>query len=101
MSRRQTIPEGAPIGLPYNNEPDLKEKGSEKFAGVLFVSDMDGTLLNSSHEVSRENAEAIGYFTGAGGLFTVATGRMPGAVIPFTRQITINAPIISYNGALI
>ena len=72
-----------------------------KFDGVLFVSDMDGTLLDSAHEVSCENAEAIRYFTDNGGAFTVASGRMISTIAPYAGQININAPIISINGAVV
>ena len=72
-----------------------------KFDGVLFVSDMDGTLLDSGHEISRENADAIRYFTGNGGTFTVATGRMVRTIAQYVTQINANAPIISINGAAI
>ena len=72
-----------------------------KFEGILLASDMDGTLLNSAHEVSRENVEAIRFFTEEGGLFTIATGRMIPAIELYTKQLSINAPIIALNGAAI
>ena len=46
-----------------------------KFNGVLLVSDFDDTLYGSDLRVSEENRRALDYFTGAGGIFTVATGR--------------------------
>ena len=72
-----------------------------KFDGVLFASDMDGTLLNNKHEVSRENEEAILYFTENGGAFTIASGRMVGTIAPYTGKIKITAPIIANNGAVV
>jgi len=72
-----------------------------KFEGVLLASDMDGTLLNEAHELSNENSEAIRYFTDNGGLFTIATGRMIPAINLYTRQMSINAPIIALNGAAV
>lgn len=72
-----------------------------KFDGALLASDMDGTLLSSRHEVSPENSEAIRYFTDNGGIFTIATGRMIPAIELYTRQLSINAPIIALNGAAI
>lgn len=41
----------------------------------LFVFDLDGTLLNSSHEVGEENLVALMKAKKAGHLLTVATGR--------------------------
>ncbi|MCL1829543.1 MAG: Cof-type HAD-IIB family hydrolase [Oscillospiraceae bacterium] len=72
-----------------------------KFDGSLLVSDMDGTLLDSAHEISRENTEAIKYFTDNGGLFTVASGRMVRAIALYADRININAPVISFNGAAV
>jgi hydroxymethylpyrimidine pyrophosphatase-like HAD family hydrolase len=31
----------------------------KKFEGILICSDLDGTLLNSNKEISKENLDAI------------------------------------------
>jgi len=72
-----------------------------KFDGVLFASDMDGTLLNAEHEISRENIEALEYFTQNGGRFTLATGRMIHAINLYAQMLPVNAPIIALNGAVV
>lgn len=74
-----------------------------KFDGVLFVSDYDDTLYNSSLTVAEEDHAAIRYFAGEGGRFTVATGR---AHRTFTPQIarehlSFGAPVVLSNGAAI
>lgn len=69
------------------------------FDGYLLVSDMDATLLSDDHTISAENREAIEYFTGHGGKFTVATGRMVSAVRAYLPDIPINAPAVLHNGA--
>lgn len=66
---------------------------------ILFVSDLDGTLLNNQHEVSEENVKAIENFKSDGGLFTFATGRMEETTLPYVDKLNINIPLISYNGA--
>lgn len=48
-----------------------------KFDGILICTDLDGTLMNSKKEISKENLDAIEYFKANGGLFTFITGRMP------------------------
>jgi Cof subfamily protein (haloacid dehalogenase superfamily) len=68
---------------------------------LLIVSDMDGTLLDRSQKVSKENELAIKQFKTRGGLFTLATGRMEPAALPYIRQLEINIPVILYNGAKI
>jgi Cof subfamily protein (haloacid dehalogenase superfamily) len=62
---------------------------------------MDGTLLNSSSKVSRENKAALERFVKGGGLFTVATGRMEKSVVQYLADLPINVPAIVYNGAAI
>jgi len=69
-----------------------------KFDGILFLSDMDGTLLHQA-VLSDENRKAVEYFTENGGMFTVATGRAPDFIKKF--NLKINAPVISINGTLI
>lgn len=69
--------------------------------GTLLVSDMDGTLLNSSHSISRENIAAIKRFVDQGGLFTLATGRIDSSIRPYLEKLPVNAPAILYNGAMI
>jgi Cof subfamily protein (haloacid dehalogenase superfamily) len=71
------------------------------FNKTLLVCDMDGTLLDSSCSISRENIIALTRFTEHGGLFTVATGRMPQMIDQFMPALPINAPAILYNGAMI
>lgn len=71
------------------------------YEDILLVSDMDGTLLNSSSKISPENLSAINKFTANGGSFTVATGRMSNSVKLYIADLPINAPAILYNGSMI
>ena len=62
-----------------------------KFNGVLLVSDFDDTLYGEDMRITRENVEALTYFTREGGTFTVATGPAPTspptpATYPSTRR---------------
>ena len=41
----------------------------------LIATDLDGTLLNSNHEVSKENAEALRLAQKKGIEIAIATGR--------------------------
>ena len=67
----------------------------------LFVTDMDGTLLNSEHKISRGNKHAIKRAVEAGVVFTIATGRMYASTLPYAQELELDVPIITYNGALI
>lgn len=73
----------------------------KRFEGVLLASDMDGTLLNSSRLIGRENREALRWFTDCGGRFCVATGRAVEVTRMYFNDIPVNAPYICLNGALV
>ena len=65
----------------------------------LLVSDMDHTLLDEDSGLSPENLEAIRAHVARGGLFTVATGRMPAAIRVFPELLPcINLPVVTGNG---
>ncbi|MED5017604.1 Cof-type HAD-IIB family hydrolase [Paenibacillus chibensis] len=68
---------------------------------LLLVSDLDGTLLTSSQQISEENIQAIRKFEDQGGLFTIATGRTEQAVASYIMQLNLTTPLILYNGAKI
>lgn len=73
----------------------------QKFKGVLFLSDIDGTLTDANGQISKENADAIRYFQSEGGLFTVASGRNPAYIERYAEQMIPNAPVIGINGTVI
>lgn len=67
----------------------------------LIVTDLDGTLLNATHEVSNFNYHWIKKFKENNGLFTFATGRMNESIRRFVALLRIDIPVITYNGAQI
>lgn len=67
----------------------------------LLATDLDGTLLNNEFKVSPANAEAIKKALQMGVIVTFATGRMYASAVLYAKQIGIDVPIITYNGALI
>lgn len=72
------------------------------FDGVLFTTDMDGTLLRGSDSsISEENVRAAEYFMSEGGRFCFATGRLPSELGEYNSRIHTNAPCICANGALL
>jgi Cof subfamily protein (haloacid dehalogenase superfamily) len=67
----------------------------------LVASDLDDTLLRGDLTVSERVIEAIHKARQRGVHFTFATGRMPASTRPYVKQIGIEVPIITYNGAMI
>ncbi len=70
-----------------------------KFKGILFCTDLDGTLYRTDKTISKENLQAIEYFKNEGGLFTFITGRMPLISSEVYEAIRPNAPYGCVNGA--
>lgn len=71
------------------------------FSDIVIVSDMDGTLLDSSKKISPENLKAIEKFKNMGGHFTVATGRTIQTFAQYADILKIDMPVILYNGSMI
>ncbi len=70
----------------------------KKFEGILFCTDLDGTLFSDDKTVSRKNRDAIEYFKSEGGLFTFVTGRVPQTASAVCEIVGPNAPIGCNNG---
>ena len=70
----------------------------KKYENIILMSDMDGTLLDSTCSVSAKNQQAISRFVAEGGHFGVATGRSQMNVPPYLQNVEINTPCILYNG---
>lgn len=66
---------------------------------TLYVSDMDGTLLNSDSVVPRGAVEDINKAIGAGALFTVATARTPATLAGLLKEIRLSLPAVVMTGA--
>ena len=65
----------------------------------LIASDMDGTLINSSHEISSRNLNAIRRAQESGIEFAIATGRDYSMVKPFLDKYQLKCEAIVMNGA--
>ena len=72
-----------------------------KFDGITIVTDMDGTLLKEDKTISEKTLKKIEYFKENGGNFTIATGRLYTKIEEYFKLLSLNAPVISSNGAVI
>lgn len=68
---------------------------------TLFVSDLDGTLLNNSQALSRFTIDTVNKFTDLGYKFCYATARSNATASIVTDGICKNMPVIVYNGTFI
>jgi len=70
-----------------------------KFDGVLICTDFDETYYTADRRVPQANLDALAYYEGEGGRFTVATGRAHATFAPFLHLAPVNAPVILSNGS--
>lgn len=68
---------------------------------TLYLSDLDGTLLNSNQRTSQFTNDVINNLIDCGGLFSFATARSEETATPVVTGFNISAPPIFYNGAVI
>lgn len=66
---------------------------------TLYISDLDGTLLNSNAGLSDYTVNTINHLIGKGMYFTFATARTIYSAKPITRRLEVNVPCILNNGA--
>jgi hypothetical protein len=66
---------------------------------TLYVTDMDGTLLNNESRVNPKSAEIISELSRRGALITVATARTPATVVPLLQDTHTTPPAIVITGA--
>ena len=68
---------------------------------ILYVSDLDGTLLNKESALSEKTKCIINRLTENGLHFTFATARSLHSAMEVTKGLRIHTPLIIYNGAFI
>ncbi|WP_435017476.1 Cof-type HAD-IIB family hydrolase [Tundrisphaera sp. TA3] len=67
----------------------------------LVAIDLDGTLLNGEHRISRANAGAIAACRAAGVGVMIASGRTWSSVGPYCKELGLTGPQITLNGGAI
>lgn len=68
---------------------------------TLYISDLDGTLLNSNATLSEETVTELNRLIKEGINFTVATARTAATVVQMLRDTDITLPVILMNGVCI
>ena len=67
----------------------------------MIAIDLDNTLLDREWKVPAKNREAIRLASARGVKVILATGRMAASARQYARQLGLDLPIITYNGALV
>ncbi len=69
--------------------------------GILYVSDLDGTLLRRDGTLSAQSAALLNGCMERGLLFTIATARSWNSAGPLLSKLRLTLPVITYNGAFL
>lgn len=67
----------------------------------MIAMDMDGTLLDYGLNIAPRAVETLREAAKRGVMVTIATGRMFDSAVQFAERLNLDAPLITYNGALI
>lgn len=66
---------------------------------TLYISDLDGTLLDTSSSISTASAHMLNQAIAQGVLFSIATARTPATVVPLMSNVDMRLPGIVMTGA--
>ncbi len=67
----------------------------------LLAIDIDGTLVNSQHELTERTRQAVLRAKRAGVEIVLATGRRYSRVLPLVEPLELNVPLVTASGCLI
>ncbi|MCR5701435.1 MAG: HAD family hydrolase [Lachnospiraceae bacterium] len=67
----------------------------------LFVSDLDGTLLNKAAQLNEETVRIVNECIDKGMDFTVSTARTPATALKILKPLNLKLPITMMNGAVV
>jgi HAD-superfamily hydrolase, subfamily IIB len=68
---------------------------------TLYISDLDGTLLNRDAELSKYTTDILNKLILSGVSFSVATARTAATAVLMLDKVKVNVPIVLMNGVLI
>ncbi|PRR84055.1 HAD-IIB family hydrolase [Clostridium vincentii] len=71
----------------------------KKNPNILFVSDLDDTLLNSKGEISPYSKVKLNQMIRKGAQITISSTRTAATLIPLMKDVDIKLPLITMNGA--
>jgi len=67
----------------------------------LLLSDVDGTLVTKTKELTQRSIEAVHKLHDAGIQFAVTSGRPPRGMEMLVEPLTLRAPLAGFNGGLV
>lgn len=79
----------------------MNQSDKTAFPLRLLCLDIDGTLLNTAHQLPPENRAAVQYAAEHGLTVCLMSARPPQAIEPITQALGVPGPVASFGGALI
>ncbi|MED4400418.1 Cof-type HAD-IIB family hydrolase [Metabacillus fastidiosus] len=67
----------------------------------LIAIDLDGTLLSSHYQISKENIQAIRHAQKAGHIVIICSGRAPEDIAALSAKFDLDCPIAGSNGTVV
>ncbi|MFP5262328.1 MAG: HAD family hydrolase [Blastocatellia bacterium] len=68
---------------------------------ALVISDIDGTLITSNHELTEATRAEAQRLYDSGIQLSLASSRPPRSILPFAEALRLRAPFAAFNGALV
>lgn len=79
----------------------MSEASSNLSPIALVISDIDGTLITSNHELTEATKAAAAKLQERGIALSLASSRPPRSIVPLARELKLNGPFAAFNGALV
>ena len=68
---------------------------------TLYISDLDGTLLNSNKDVSEYTRDTLNSLIKKGVHFSIATARTAASAVKILSGLNLNLPVLLMNGVVV
>ncbi|MCL2052754.1 MAG: HAD family hydrolase [Lachnospiraceae bacterium] len=68
---------------------------------TLYISDLDGTLLNNKAELSECTTKTLNQLIAGGMKFSIATARTGATALKLMKEVNLNQPLVLMNGVLV
>ncbi len=81
-----------------SSEPLVLRRTKADPKDLLFISDLDGTLLDNYGEISQNSIDRLNRLIDNGMQFTIATARNYESVYPILQGLKLEIPMILFNG---
>ncbi len=76
----------------------MKNFHQDKAKDILYISDLDGTLLQPNGTFSKDSKQRLNHLIDEGMKFTIATARNYDSAHPILKGLDLKLPVVLFNG---